>query len=253
MRDNVRAFVQHAAHAFQLRGPVYEFGSYLVADQHGRGNMRGMFPGQRYVGCDLREGAGVDRIEDLGCLTLPDGCAQTVLCLDTLEHVFEARRAVDEMIRVLAPGGVLVAAVPMDFRIHDFPDDYWRITPSCLARLFAPLEATLIGSQGMENYPHTVFALGCKTPVSRRFASAANRLLAGFQAWLDQQAAAVPWPRRVKQKLTRLVRGKGDRMRTEAFLQARFMIHQSTASVLDDLEANLIGGPPFKGSRIDLI
>ncbi len=139
MRTNVRAFVEIAAEAFCLEGPVYEFGSYLVEGQAGRGDLRKLFPGRKFVGCDMREGPGVDRVCDLACLDLPDECARTVLCLDTLEHVFEARRAVEEMIRILAPGGMLLVSVPMDFRIHDYPSDYWRITPACLARLLAPL------------------------------------------------------------------------------------------------------------------
>jgi SAM-dependent methyltransferase len=203
---------------------VYEFGSYLVEGQHEQANLRGVFPGRRYVGCDMRAGPGVDRVEDLAGLSLPDGCAKTVLCLDTLEHVFEARRAVEEMIRLLAPGGILLLAAPMDFRVHDYPGDYWRLTPSCMARLLAPLEATVVGSQGLESFPHSVFGLGCKTPVSAGFARGANRLLEGFQAWLDQQQAAASWRQRLKRHTARWFRSKGERRRIEQFNQARFAL-----------------------------
>ena len=54
MRDNVRSFVEVAARAFSLAGPVYEFGSYLVENQKGRGDLRSLFNGERYIGCDMR-------------------------------------------------------------------------------------------------------------------------------------------------------------------------------------------------------
>src|SRR5690242_2333824 len=105
MRDNVRAFVAAAAANFELRGPVYEFGSYIVPGQEAIGDLRSLFPGREYVGCDMREGPGVDRVEDISQLSLPDESAATILCVETLEHVFEVRRAVDEILRVLAPDG----------------------------------------------------------------------------------------------------------------------------------------------------
>jgi SAM-dependent methyltransferase len=248
MRDNVRAFVEIAASALQLEGPVYEFGSYQVPG-HARGDLRDLFPGRRYIGCDLREGPGVDQIEDLGCLSLADHSARTILCLDTLEHVFEARRAVEEMIRVLAPGGVLLLAAPMDFRIHQHPDDYWRLTPTCMARLLAPLEATVVGSQGVENFPHTVLGIGCKTPVGPRFGRGVSRLLEEYQAWLARQSAHA-WPWRLK-RLLAWTRSKGERRRLAQFHTARFSLHLPPSSWPAVLTAP-VPEPAFKGSRIDV-
>lgn len=243
-----------AAESFVLDGPVYEFGSYLVDGQAGRGDLRKLFPGQRFIGCDMREGPGVDRICDLGCLDLPDECAQTVLCLDTLEHVFECRRAVDEMIRILAPGGMLFISAPMDFRVHDYPSDYWRLTPSCLARLLSPLDATLVGSQGIENYPHTVFGIGCKTPVSSRFARGANRFLEAFQCWLDAESQRRSWQTRFKQWTIGRLRSKGERRRMANLHQARFALHMPARSWIaarsNDSNASL---PALSGTRVDLM
>jgi SAM-dependent methyltransferase len=247
MRDNVRAMVEIAASAFELAGPVYEFGSYLVEGQQQRGNLRPLFPGRRYVGCDLREGPGVDRVEDLGCLNLPDHCARTVLCLDTLEHVFEARRAVDEMLRVLAPGGMFLVAAPMDFRVHDYPSDYWRLTPGCIARLMAPLEATIVGSQGVESFPHTVFGIGCKTPVPGSFLRSTERFVQGFQAWLDAENRSLAWNERIKRLSLRWLRSKGERRRIEQFNAARFAVHVpakhwvSSASEIPEPHFALVG------------
>jgi len=225
MRDNVRAFVAAAAAAFRLRGPVYEFGSYLVEGQSQRADLRPLFPACQYIGCDMRAGPGVDRIEDLARLTLPDDTAETIVCVDTLEHVFAVQQAVDEMIRVLRPGGMLLLSVPMDFRIHDYPGDYWRLTPGCLSRLLEPLGATIVGSQGVENHPHTVLAIGCKPPVPARFATGAYRFMEHFQQWLDEQAAATPTWQKLKALLCSVVRSKGERRRQRHYHSCRFMIH----------------------------
>jgi SAM-dependent methyltransferase len=233
----------------ELQGPVYEFGSYQVPGQV-HGDLRELFPGRRYIGCDLRDGPGVDQIEDLGRLSLADQSARTILCLDTLEHVFEARRAVDEMIRVLAPGGVLLLAAPMDFRIHQHPDDYWRLTPACMARLLSPLEATVVGSQGVESYPHTVLGLGCKTPVGPRFGRGVSRLLQEYQSWLERQAASLPWPQRLK-RLAAWTRSKGERHRVALYHTARFSLHLPACSwpTGEAMES----AAAMKGSRIDAL
>ncbi len=247
MRENVKAFVAQAARAFHLQGPVYEFGSYLVEGQGTFADLRPCFPGQQYIGCDLRPGPGVDRIEDLANLRIPDDSAAAIVCVDTLEHVFHVERAVSEMVRVLAPGGALLVSVPMDFKIHDYPSDYWRLTPSCLARLLSPLGSVLVGSQGVESYPHTVFAIGLKSPVPTDFAPAAGAFIDGFQSWLQHAQASVPRSRQWRQKLLGWTRGKGERRRQHEYHQARFVFDvppQHTPW------PTLAGGSKFASSRL---
>ncbi len=97
----------------------------------------------------MRPGPGVDRVEDVTAISLPDGSAGTVLCIETFEHVFEVRRGFDEVFRLLEPGGVFVITSPLNFRIHAYPDDYWRMTPNCLQRLLSPFDARMSGYQGI--------------------------------------------------------------------------------------------------------
>jgi SAM-dependent methyltransferase len=244
--------VQTAVQAFPLAGPVYEFGSYLVEEQGSLANLRSLFPGRQYVGCDMRHGPGVDRIEDLEQLTLPDESIQTIVCVDTLEHVFDPPRAVSEMLRVLAPGGVILISVPMDFRVHDYPSDYWRLTPSCVSRLLAPLEASIVGWQGVENYPHTVLGIGCKGPVNADFMAGINRFTDLYQAWLDRAAAAIPWQKKLKQKLVGWTRGKGERRRDREYHQARFAIQMPLAQDWKQELFSMSTSPAKTGTRIDL-
>lgn len=228
MRDNVRAFVAAAAANFELRGPVYEFGSYIVPGQEAIGDLRPLFPDREYVGCDMREGPGVDRVEDISQLTLADESVPTIVCVETLEHVFEVRRAVDEILRVLAPGGMVVITTPFNFYLHNYPGDYWRLTPSCLQGLLAPLAATVVGSQGVESFPHTVFALGCKAPVPTDFAARVERFTTMFQLSLKQAEANEPRRKRFKRRVVSLVRSKGERRREREYYQARFVTSYTT-------------------------
>jgi hypothetical protein len=157
------------------------------------------------------------------------------------------------MIRILAPGGVLLVSVPMDFRIHDYPSDYWRMTPACLARLLAPLGATLIGSQGVENYPHTVLGIGCKTPVPGRFARGANRCLESYQSWLDEEAAQRPWRQRLKHWTFGRLRSKGERRRWAHYHTARFAVHLPIRSWTSVAQESELDTPLLTGSRLDLM
>lgn len=252
MRENVRAFIEAAVEAFDLQGPVYEFGAFQVEGQPGS-DLRELFAGKPYVGCDMRKGPGVDRIEDLAELTLPDGAARTIICVDTLEHVFEARRAVDEMIRVLAPGGILLVSAPMDFRLHDYPSDYWRLTPSCVDRLFAPLAGTIIGSQGVESFPHTVFGIGCKDPVRPELVEGLTAFVDGFERRVREQAVAVGWQKRFKDAVTGWLRSKGERRRHREYHAARFVLQmQADPSFCPDPRLFGAGAKEPTGTRLDL-
>lgn len=253
MRENVRAFVELAAESFALEGPVYEFGSYQVEGQGIFADLRHCFRGRRYIGCDMRPGPGVDRVEDLAQLSLADGTAETIVCVDTLEHVFEARRAVEEMIRVLAPGGVLLIAAPLDFYLHNYPEDYWRLSPTCVDRLLSPLAATIVGSQGVESYPHTVFGIGCKAPVPARFVAGVNDFVTRFQTRLVADAAQATWQRRWKKLATRWLRSKGERRRERHFSDARFTLQMPSHVAGDVAQWVLPSSSQKTGTRLDLI
>jgi SAM-dependent methyltransferase len=241
MRDQVRAFVAAAAAAFELRGPVYEFGSLQVPGQEGFADLRGTFSHLPYIGCDMRTGPGVDRLEDLAELTLDDEVAGTVICVDTLEHVFEARRGVQEMIRILAPGGMLLLAAPLDFRIHAFPDDYWRITPGCMQRLLGGLDASLVGSQGVESFPHTVFGLGMKAPVPADFSPRLGYLIQLLEQSVRRAAECRPWSRRARERVASLFRSKGERRRMNQMYDVRFAMNFTGAAS----PADVLGAPHF--------
>jgi SAM-dependent methyltransferase len=224
MREPVRAFCEVAAAAFPGSGRVVEFGAYQVEGQERQADLRALFAGRPYVGCDLRAGPGVDRVEDVSAPSFADGSVGTVVCFETLEHVFEVRRAFDSLHRILAPGGVLIASAPFHFHIHAHPDDYWRLTPSAWRRLLAPYAVRVVGALGPEKRPHTVLALAVKAPAPEDAEERARRLVEGMGARLTAIERARPWTRRLAAALRSLGLSKGERRERADALRARFTI-----------------------------
>ena len=230
MRVHVRAFCQAAVAAFEPADPIVEFGSFQTAGQEDLANLRPLFPGSRYLGCDARPGPGVDRVEDVAACTLATGSAGTVVCLDTLEHVFRIHDACAEIHRILQPGGLAVLAVPMRFPIHEHPSDYWRLTPECLTRLLTPFALRVIGWQGTETWPHTVFGAAIKAPAPAGSRERAERLIDGYERWLYAAAGALPMSQRIRRAVKTSYRSKGERREIAHEYVSRFTIDARAAS-----------------------
>ena len=73
------------------------------------------------------------------------GAFATVLCAQVLEHVPEPGQLMEEVNRVLCPGGHLILTAPHIWGVHEEPHDYFRFTGFGLAHLarragMAPVE-----------------------------------------------------------------------------------------------------------------
>jgi len=165
MRDVVREFVQDASEKLPIAEPVVEIGSRPAAGQEKIAYLRDFFPGKEYIGCDVQEGANVDRIEDIHALSFADDSIGTVVCVEVLEHVHDPLRAVKEIHRVLKPGGVAILTSVMCFPIHEHPWDFWRFTPEGFAHLLEPFETSLSFAIGFDILPEGVFGVGVKGPL----------------------------------------------------------------------------------------
>ncbi len=224
MRDHNKAFCRLVSETFDCPGPVYEFGSFQVEGQEDYADLRSLFPGKDYVGCDMRPGLGVDRVEDVSAISLPDQSAGTVLCIETFEHVFEVRRAFDEVFRILKPGGLFLITSPLNFRIHGYPDDYWRMTPNCLRRMLGNYDARMTGYQGYHAFPHSVMGLGFKAPAPGDFTAKANQLAARYRAFLRGAQDELSLGTKLRRGLAQVYRSKGERRQIAAYYSADFTI-----------------------------
>jgi SAM-dependent methyltransferase len=193
------------AGSFDLPGPILEIGSYQVEGQEAIADLRSLFPGKEYIGIDMRAGPGVDLVEDVEWLTLPDASVGTVLALSTFEHVPHFWRGLEEVRRVLRPGGALLIACPFYFHVHSYPSDYWRFTPMALELLLEDYPHKLIGWQGPDTRPANVWALAFREgrgPIS-------EPEYARYRELMDRYAREpLPWTRRLRYALGRLLCGR---------------------------------------------
>lgn len=162
MRQSVKEYLAKVINRYTLREPIYEIGSYRVEGQEEFADLRPFFPGKVYVGCDMRLGLGVDRVEDVQCLRIRSNSIGTVLIFDTLEHVENVHRAMEEIHRILKPGGMVIMSSVMNFPIHDYPSDYWRFTPEAFELLLKRFERYEVESDGDPAFPEGVYGLGVK-------------------------------------------------------------------------------------------
>ncbi len=72
-------------------------------------------------------------------LPIAEDTYDSVVTLNTLEHIYEVHGALREVLRVLKPGARFIATVPFLFRIHGHPDDFLRGTPSWWGRTLTEL------------------------------------------------------------------------------------------------------------------
>jgi SAM-dependent methyltransferase len=100
----------------------------------GEGSHRHYFTRQRYCGLDLGVGdvawdySSLNVIGDLQRMPFPEASFDAAINVVTLEHVREPARVVEELARVLSPGGRLLLIAPHEWEEHQQPHDYYRYT-----------------------------------------------------------------------------------------------------------------------------
>lgn len=71
-----------------------------------------------------------------GISVVPSESYPLIICCGLLEHIAEPQPFIDELHRILKPGGKAIFSVSACFSFHECPDDYFHYTPFGLRLLF---------------------------------------------------------------------------------------------------------------------
>lgn len=98
-------------------------GQYALADKYAQ-----LVQQRGYFGLDVEPGANVMFVADAHRLPIADASLDGVIMVSVLEHLYDPVRAVEQMARVLKPGGVFFSYAPFYHPYHASPYDYFRFT-----------------------------------------------------------------------------------------------------------------------------
>ena len=115
-----------------LRDAVREFGTKLEGRMLdvgcGRQQYRKFLGSRQYCGVDWTLASQPPAVAEVTRLPFRDRTFDSALCTEVLEHLPEPGRCLDEIRRVVKPGGMVLFTVPMTMYTHSEPYDFYRYT-----------------------------------------------------------------------------------------------------------------------------
>lgn len=159
MHQTCQMFTQDAVSRFGLRGEVFEVGSRDV-----NGTVRDLIPCSSWVGIDMGgPGPGVDVVANGHAIPLASNSRDVAVCLNILEHDTAPWLTLGECLRVLRPGGYILANfLGPGWPVHEYPEDLWRWMPLGGPRLLQTCGFDVLGGKVDAMEPSSLFVLGRK-------------------------------------------------------------------------------------------
>src|SRR3972149_10590759 len=115
IRENVSSFLKECARRYGGIGLLLD-----IAPQDHAGAAP-YFTQAQIQTLDINPEAGATYIADI-CQnnkdSIPDNYFDWIVCTEVLEHTLNPFSAVDEIYRILKPGGLVFISTPFNFRIH---------------------------------------------------------------------------------------------------------------------------------------
>ena len=132
IRENIHSFLTTCAGTYDTPGLLLD-----IAPQIHEG-ARAYFSKAKIETLDIEIASKSNYVADI-CKNnnhiIPAKKYDFVVCTEVLEHTLQPFAAIQEIFRILKPGGLLFLSVPFNFRIHGPLPDCWRFTEHGLRAL----------------------------------------------------------------------------------------------------------------------
>ena len=121
--------------------------------QKGMKKYASLFANTRYETMDVSVDYSPDIVGDIHLIPLAEASVDAIICRSVLEHVQDPQKAMQEMYRILKPGGVLFLQVPSTYPYHArkgfgaYPD-YWRFFADTLEMMGASFRSVKLVKHG---------------------------------------------------------------------------------------------------------
>jgi SAM-dependent methyltransferase len=160
MRDPVRNYVKEIIFEYKFEEPILDCGAGWEPNLY-----QPLFPSMKYIKQDAQDydPPCIDVICDICHMTpIKDSSIGLVLLLESLEHIEQPQRALDEIFRILKPGGLLILTTVMAMGIHRCPKDYWRFCPDGIESLMTRFKILNYTLEGEPSFPLGIWVTGQK-------------------------------------------------------------------------------------------
>lgn len=138
-----------------MRGKLLDFGC-------GSKPYKTLFTVSEYVGTDVEVSGHDHRNEEIDVYydgkTLPfaDGSFDSIFSSEVFEHVFNLSQILDELYRVLKPGGNVLITVPFVWDEHEIPYDFARYTSFGLKHILQEKGFVILQEKKTTSYVSTI-------------------------------------------------------------------------------------------------
>lgn len=135
-----------SSNAHEIKGRILDVGC-------GEKPYANLFAATEYIGIDIEQSghdhtrSDIDVFYDGLNIPFEDNSFDSIVCFEVLEHVFEPEKIIQEMYRVLKPGGKLMLTTPFIWNEHEIPYDYGRYTYFGLKHLFTKNEFNVVNQK----------------------------------------------------------------------------------------------------------
>lgn len=156
IRKSILRGIEH--YASELSGRMMDFGC-------GSKPYRSLFTVNEYVGVDFQneghphDNEQIDVFYDGKSLPFPTDHFDSILATEVFEHLFDLRGTLQELNRVLIPGGKMLITCPFVWNEHEIPYDFARYSRFALKHYFEETGFSILSFRKSSNYVMTLFQL----------------------------------------------------------------------------------------------